>query len=68
MSSLRLSPEEANARVQSGERVLFLDARNPTAWGESDQKIPGSIRVPADAVEDHIQEIDKDFTVIAYCT
>jgi rhodanese-related sulfurtransferase len=68
MASNRISPKEANARMSAGERVVFLDARNPKAWEESDRKIPGAIRVPADAVEEHIDEIDKDSTVIAYCT
>jgi len=68
VNSLRISPEEAHSRTLSGERVLFLDSRNPTAWGESDRKIPGAIRVPADAVEDHLGEIKKDYTVVAYCT
>jgi rhodanese-related sulfurtransferase len=68
VNSLRISPEEAHSRALSGERVLFLDSRNPTAWAESDRKIPGAIRVPADAVANHLKEINKDYTVIAYCT
>jgi rhodanese-related sulfurtransferase len=68
MDSIRISPEEANAMSLRGKPVIFLDDRNPTAWGESDRKIPGAIRVPADSVEDHIHEINKDSTVIAYCT
>lgn len=68
MASNRISPKEANARMLAGERVVFLDARNSKAWEESDRKIPGAIRVPADAVEEHIDEIEKDSTVIAYCT
>jgi rhodanese-related sulfurtransferase len=68
MSSLRISTEEANARVLSGEQAVFLDSRNPQAWEQADRKIPGAIRVPAEAIEDHIKEIDKAATVIAYCT
>ena len=68
MGSIRISAEEANAQALSGQPIVFLDSRNPTAWGESDRKIPGAIRVPADSVEEHLREIDKDATVIAYCT
>ncbi len=68
MGSDRISPEEVNARTLAGERILFVDSRNPKAWGESDRKIPGAIRVPADGVEDHLNEMDKDYTVVAYCT
>jgi rhodanese-related sulfurtransferase len=68
MGSIRLSPEEANARVLRGDRVVFVDSRKPEAWGQSDRMIPGAIRIPVDAVDDHIQELNKEETVIAYCT
>lgn len=68
MGSNRISPEEANARALSGQKVIFLDSRNPTAWGESDRKIPGAIRMPVDEVENHLPEFDKDATIVAYCT
>jgi len=68
MDSIRISPEEAHARGLSGQKVIFLDSRNPTAWGESDRKIPGAIRMPVDAVEKHVPEFDKDASIIAYCT
>ena len=68
MASNRISAEEANARVLAGEPMVFLDSRNPKAWAESDRKIPGAIRVPADDVEAHLDEIDRVSTIIAYCT
>jgi rhodanese-related sulfurtransferase len=68
MDSFRISPEEAHAQALSGHKVIFLDSRNPTAWGEADRKIPDAIRMPVDAVEKHVPEFDKDATIIAYCT
>jgi len=68
MDSIRISPEEANALVLSGQKVIFLDSRNPTAWAESDAKIPGAIRMPVDEAEKHVPALDKDATIIAYCT
>jgi rhodanese-related sulfurtransferase len=68
MDSTRISPEEAHARALAGENVIFLDSRNPTAWAESDDKIPASIRMPVDEVEERMPELDKDATIIAYCT
>ena len=68
MASNRISPEEANARVLAGEPVVFLDARNPKAWSASDRKIPGALRVTADDVRSHMDDIADDATVIAYCT
>ena len=68
MASNRISAEEANARVLAGEPMVFLDSRNPKAWVESDRKIPGAIRVPADKLEQHLAEIPKNKSVVAYCT
>jgi rhodanese-related sulfurtransferase len=68
MASNLISPEEANARVLAGEPIVFVDARNSKAWESSDRKIPGAVRVPADEVEQHLNEIDPKSTVITYCT
>ena len=68
MASNRISSEEVHARALAGEPMVFVDARNAKAWAESDRKIPGAIRVSADDVESHLDEIDKTATVIAYCT
>lgn len=48
--------------------MTFIDSRNPTAWSESEEKIPGAIRIAADEVEFHLDEIDDKATVVAYCT
>jgi rhodanese-related sulfurtransferase len=68
MAANRISPEEVNARALAGEPIVFVDSRNAKAWGESDRKIPGAVRVPADDVQSHLKEIDRDSTVVAYCT
>src|SRR5882724_10524556 len=68
MASDRISPEEANARVLAGEPIVFADARQPQAWQSSDRKIPGAVRVPTDDVESHVDELDRQSTIIAYCT
>jgi rhodanese-related sulfurtransferase len=54
--------------MDRGEPLAFLDNRNPTAWGKADTKLPGAIRVPADEVEQHLDEIPRDRVVITYCT
>ena len=68
MGSIRISPEEANARALSGQTVIFLDSRNPKAWSESDRKITEAIRMPLEDIEKHVPELDKDATIISYCT
>ena len=64
----RATPEQVMARMARGERFVFLDSRNPTAWAESDVKLPGAIRVEADRVRDHLSEIPHGRPIVAYCT
>ena len=68
MASNRISPEEVNARVLAGEPMVFLDARNPKAWKESDRQIPGAFRISTDAIESHLNQIDRSVTIVVYCT
>ena len=64
MEATRVTVEEVKERMDRGEQFAFLDTRNPQAWGESDVKLPGAIRVPADEVERHLGEIPRDRAVI----
>ena len=68
MEVTRVTVDEIGERLNRGEQFAFIDTRNPQAWGESDQKLPGAIRMPADEVDQHLDEIPHDRTVITYCT
>ena len=68
MEATRVTVDEVKERMERGEQFTFLDTRNPVAWGESDVKLPGAIRVPANEVEQHLSEIPRDRVVITYCT
>ena len=65
---LRVTAEEVIERMNRGEEVYFVDARNPQAWAEADTKLPGAVRVPADAVEQHLADMPRDRMIVAYCT
>jgi len=54
--------------MDRGEEFAFVDTRNPTAWAESDKKLPNAIRVPAEELDQHLNEIPKDRAVLTYCT
>ena len=54
--------------MEAGEDFVVIDTRNPQAWGQSDVKLPEAIRVPADKLEEHLAEIPKNKSVVAYCT
>ncbi len=68
MEATRITTDEVKERLDRGEEFAFLDTRNPTAWGESDKKLPNAIRVPAEELNQHLDEIPKDRAVITYCT
>jgi rhodanese-related sulfurtransferase len=68
MEPTRVTVDEVKERMDRGEPIVFLDARNPNAWAGSDVKLPGAIRVPADEVQEHIGDIPRDRTIITYCT
>ena len=64
----RITVDEVAERLNRGEPFAFVDTRNPQAWGQADQKLPGAIRVPADELDQHLDEIPRDRAVISYCT
>lgn len=63
-----ISAADAKQMLDRGERVTFVDARNPVAWGEATDKLPNAIRIPIDAVDDHLDELPPDGTLVTYCT
>ena len=65
---LRVTAKEVIERMNRGEDVYFVDTRNPQAWAEADTKLPGAVRVPADAVEQHLADMPRDRMIVAYCT
>ena len=68
MEATRVTVDELKQRMDRGEKFTFVDTRNPQAWSEAKTKLPGAIRIPADEVEKHLDEIPRDRSVIAYCT
>ena len=68
MEATRVTVDELRERMDRGEMFTFVDTRNPQAWGEANTKLPRALRIPADEVEEHLDEIPKDRTVITYCT
>lgn len=68
MASDRMSPEEVNARSLAGEPILFVDVRKPEAWNHSPHKVPQAIRIPADEIDRRFDELDREATIVTYCT
>lgn len=68
MEPTAVSPSTAKEMLERGERIVFVDSRNPVAWGSSAVKLPGAIRMPVDEVDEHLSELPRDSTAITYCT
>ena len=68
MSATPISAEQAKEMLDRGDPIVWVDARNPVAWGSSKDKLPGAVRVPVDEVDAHLNEIPRDATAITYCT
>ena len=68
MTVQRITVNDLQGLMERGENIFFVDTRNPKAWAEADTKLPGAIRVSADAVEEHFADIPRDRLVVTYCT
>jgi rhodanese-related sulfurtransferase len=68
MEATRVTVDEIKERMDRGEAFTFIDTRNPQAWAEADTKLPGALRIPLDELEEDLDEIPHDRTVITYCT
>ncbi len=68
MEATRVTVDEVKERMDRGELFTFVDTRNPQAWGEADTKLPSALRMTADEVAQHLDEIPRDRAVITYCT
>jgi rhodanese-related sulfurtransferase len=65
-SPLRVN--DVNALIDHGDPVTFIDSRNPIAWGSSNVKLPGALRIPVDEVARHLAELPRDRRLVVYCT
>jgi rhodanese-related sulfurtransferase len=68
MEATKISAHEVKAKMDHGDPMVFVDARQPKAWNTSNAKLPGAIRVPVDEVEGHLHDIPRGRPVISYCT
>jgi rhodanese-related sulfurtransferase len=65
---MRISVDEVHRRMNAGEQFVFVDTRNPQAWGESDVKLRGALRIPLADTQEHLTEIPRDRPIVTYCT
>ena len=68
MEPERIRVEDVKRAIDAGERVVFLDSRAPDVWRKAELQIPGSIRVPPDEAESHLNIIPRQALIVPYCT
>ncbi len=64
----RITVKELKEKLDGGEDVTILDVRNPTAWANSDVRLPGALRIVMDDLDSRAEAFDRAKTVVAYCT
>lgn len=64
----RLTVADVKELLDRGEPIVFIDSRNPIAWGSSKVMLPGALRIPIDEVERHLPTLPRDQRLIVYCT
>ena len=64
----RIKPADVKRRMDAGEKFQFIDTRNPQAWAAATSQLPGAIRIPSDEVDQHLAQLDRSSTFVAYCT
>ncbi len=64
----RISKEDLKKKIDLKGDFILLDVRNPVDYGNSNVKLPGSIRIPLDELEGRLNELDRKKDVVAYCT
>ncbi len=64
----RITKEELEKKLDLKEDFVLLDVRNPVDYGNSNVKLPGSVRIPLNELDNRLNELDRKKDVIAYCT
>ena len=65
----RISPEELKSRLETGDPPLVvIDTRAALDVGAFPYAIRGALRIPAEDIDRHQQEVPRDREVVLYCT
>jgi rhodanese-related sulfurtransferase len=64
----KISINEVKDLMEKGREVTVVDSRSTDAWGESNVKAKGAVRIPPDDIERHIEGVAPKEFVVVYCT
>ena len=63
----RIGPAEAWRMIEEGREPVFIDTRNARHQAQSDEQIPGSLRIWREELEARIEEVPRGRPVVTYC-
>jgi len=64
----RITPQELDARLQRGERIMLLDVRRRDKWAVKQGGIPGAMWIPLEEVPQRARDLPRDAQIITYCS
>jgi rhodanese-related sulfurtransferase len=62
-----ITPEDAWRLMEEGRAPVFIDTRNARHWAQSEQQIPGSLRIWRGELEQRIGEVPRGRPLVTYC-
>jgi adenylyltransferase/sulfurtransferase len=63
--ALNSSPQDVKAKLDQGEKIIFLDVREP--WEVAINRLDGAVHIPLGELGRRYQELNPDDEIIAYC-
>lgn len=68
MKAPRIIKEDLLKKMEAGEDLLIIDARNDADYIRSESRLPGAVRVTLEEIEGFGATIDAQRQVVIYCT
>jgi rhodanese-related sulfurtransferase len=65
MNDLEITPAEVKRRLDSGEKLLVVDVREP--WEYAHCRIGNALHIPMGSIPAHLQKLDTEDDVVFYC-
>ena len=64
----RITPEEVQRKLESGEDVLIVDLRHSLEFDADPYTLPGALRIGAEELDARQEEIPRNHEIVLYCT
>ena len=64
----RITVDELKEKLAKNAPVFIIDSRSQGSYDNSEIKIRGAVRIPADEIEARLKEIPHDREIVVYCT